>query len=267
MTNKNVYTKKNLRIIRIISLAILILISITTPLKMYGYYQEMKVTEYTIVEAIMGVLSIALNILLITTSAILVRYPQKFFIIGIVALAYSLGMSLWDSEAIMSLLMLCVTFSTLLLRSNFTREKKKIIIIFAFIYLLELLFPLRQGLDVFLTLLTQKAGTSLLLGIIFFFSFEYTKQISNREASKDKVLNLAAFKGLERSDMYLLKQVLDNKKYKEIADSIHGSEGALRNKLSKIYKVLEVGDRIGFLTIYSGYELIYEPEQSETVTN
>ena len=103
MTNKNVYTKKNLRIIRIISLAILILISITTPLKMYGYYQEMKVTEYTIVEAIMGVLSIALNILLIITSAILVKYPQKFFIIGIVALAYSLGMSLWDSEAIMSL--------------------------------------------------------------------------------------------------------------------------------------------------------------------
>ena len=67
--------------------------------------------------------------------------------------------------------------------------------------------------------------------------------------------------------MYLLQQVHDNKKYKEIAQSIHGSEGALRNKLSKIYKILEVGDRTGFLTIYSGYELIYEPEQSETVTN
>lgn len=61
--------------------------------------------------------------------------------------------------------------------------------------------------------------------------------------------------------MYLLQDVLENKKYKEITQKIHDSEGALRNKLSKIYKILEVGDRTGFLTIYSGYELVYEPEE------
>ena len=101
---------------------------------------------------------------------------------------------------------------------------------------------------------------------MFFFS-EYTKQVGKNLATKDKVLNLAEFKGLDRSDMYLLQQVLDNVKYKEIAQKIHGSEGALRNKLSKIYKILEVGDRTGFLSIYSGYELLYEPEAVNQTTN
>ena len=63
--------------------------------------------------------------------------------------------------------------------------------------------------------------------------------------------------------MILLQDIMTQMKYKEIATKIHGSEGALRNKLSRIYKILEVGDRTGFLTIYSGYELIYDPEAVE----
>ena len=163
--------------------------------------------------------------------------------------------------------MLCVTFSTLLLRGNFNNNKKKILLTFIILYLFELLIPLRQGFEIFINVFFQKIGTTILLGIIGFFSFEYCRQIFSNESTNEKIMNIAKFKGLDRSDMYLLQQVLDNKKYKEIAQSIHGSEGALRNKLSKIYKILEVGDRTGFLTIYSGYELIYEPEQSETVTN
>ena len=75
------------------------------------------------------------------------------------------------------------------------------------------------------------------------------------------------YPGLERSDLMLLQDVLNNMKYKDIAQKIHGSEGALRNKLSRIYKILEVGDRTGFLTIYSGYKLIFEPEYSDGATN
>ena len=99
--------------------------------------------------------------------------------------------------------------------------------------------------------------------ICIFFIYQFAKQNGVREGSKDKVLNLAQFKGLDRSDMILLQDIMTQMKYKEIAKKIHGSEGALRNKLSRIYKILEVGDRTGFLTIYSGYELIYDPEAVE----
>lgn len=267
MPKQHIYTQKNLKAIKLISLAILILISLTTPFKLYKMFKELETISYSTLEIILSIFSFLLNFLLIVFSAILIKFPQKLFLIGIEALAYSLGMSIFDSEAIMSLLMLCVTFSTLLLRGNFNNNKKKILLTFIILYLFELLIPLRQGFEIFLNVFFQKIGTSILIAIIGFFSFEYCKQIFSKESSNEKIMNIAKFKGLDRSDMYLLQQVLDNKKYKEIAQSIHGSEGALRNKLSKIYKILEVGDRTGFLTIYSGYELIYEPEQSETVTN
>ena len=109
----------------------------------------------------------------------------------------------------------------------------------------------------------MKIAITLILFIIVFFFYEFAKQEGIKEGVKDKILNLANYKGIDRSDLFLLQDILDNKKYKEIAQKLHGSEGALRNKLSRIYKILEVGDRTGFLSIYSGYKLVYEPEPTE----
>ena len=120
MTTKNIYNKKILMIIRIISLSILILLSITTPQKFYKTILILKEIECSNLEKIVELSSLLLNCLVIISSAILIKYPHKFFLIGIGALDYSLGMAIWDLEATMSLLMLCVTFCTLLLRNNFT---------------------------------------------------------------------------------------------------------------------------------------------------
>lgn len=267
MSGKYIYTNKNLTIIKIISLAVLILICYGTVNKFYNLIYNSNNNEYTIIDICLIILSFSLNFMLIIFSAIMLRYPQKFSLIGIESLVYSLAMSIIDSNSYLSLLMLCVTFSTLLLRNNFEKIKKKALISFILLYLFELLIPLREGLEVFLDVFFEKLGASVLLGFLLFFSCEFAKQQGIRANVKNKVLNLAQYNGIDRSDMYLLKDVLDNKKYKEIAQEIHGSEGALRNKLSKIYKILEVGDRIGFISIYSGYKLIYEPESETTVTN
>lgn len=216
MSGKHVYTHKNLKAIKIISLSILILMSLTTPFKLHKVLQELKTTSYSNLEIIVTIFSFSLSLLLIIFSAILIKFPQKFIFIGIESLIYSLGMTIFDSEAIMSLLMLCVTFSTLLLRSNLKKEKKKIIILFLFLYLFELFIPLRHGLQTFFECLTTRLGTTLLLGIIGFFSFEYVKQLLTKESLKERILNIATFKGLERSDMYLLQQVLDNKNIKKL---------------------------------------------------
>ena len=171
MPKQHIYTQKNLKAIKIISLAILILISLTTPFKFYKMFKELETISYSTLEIILSIFSFLLNFLLIVFSAILIKFPQKLFLIGIEALAYSLGMSIFDSEAIMSLLMLCVTFSTLLLRGNFNNNKKKILLTFIILYLFELLIPLRQGFEIFINVFFQKIGTTILLGIIGFFSF------------------------------------------------------------------------------------------------
>ena len=166
----------------------------------------------------------------------------------------------------MGIPMFTLCIATFAIRGFFLKNKKLKISIFAAFYIISLILPVFYD-DMFIEHLITKIAISFVMIIAIFFLIEYARQRGSIQATKDKTLNIASFKGLERSDMYLLEQVLDNKKYKEIAQSIHGSEGALRNKLSKIYKILEVGDRTGFLTIYSGYELIYEPEQSKKLTN
>ena len=132
--------------------------------------------------------------------------------------------------------------------------------IFIPVTLFEIFFQLTKGMEIFWIMTYQKLQIVFTVAISIFFFCQHQKQNTIKDLTKDKVLNLAAFKGLERSDLYLLEDVMNNLKYKEIAKKINGSEGALRNKLSKIYKILEVGDKIGFLTIYSGYKLIYEPD-------
>ena len=127
MNPKHIYTNKNLTIIKIISLAVLILICYGTVNKFYNLIHNSN-NDYTIIDICLIILSFSLNFMLITFSAIMLKYPQKFSLIGIESLVYSLSMSIIDSNSYLSLLMLCVTFSTLLLRNNFEKIKKKSLI-------------------------------------------------------------------------------------------------------------------------------------------
>ena len=209
------------------------------------------------------------NFIIIAIFIFLIFRPQKFILIGIIALWYSADNLLSTTPLpYMGIPMFTLAIATFAIRGFFLQNTKLKISFFASFYILCLLIPFFYDNNFAEDLITRIA-ISIVMLISFFFFTEFTKQRISKQATTNKILNIATFKGLERSDMYLLQQVLDNKKYKEIAQSIHGSEGALRNKLSKIYKILEVGDRIGFLTIYSGYELIYEPEPEkvEILTN
>ncbi|SEQ53076.1 hypothetical protein SAMN04487977_105124 [Treponema bryantii] len=267
MKQRSVYSKEVLLVVRYISLATLILLSYTTIKKLYICINSNFYASFDFQEKITEIFGFINNIIVIIFAGILIKHPQRFFLIGIGSLSYSIPLSIINSEPYMSLLMLFVAFSTGFLRLNTNKQKLQYVVLFILIYIFEFFFPLTQGFDCFREYALVKIAITLLLFIIIFFFFEFAKQQGVKEGVKDKVLNLAKYKGLDRSDMYLLQQILDNKKYKEIAQKLHGSEGALRNKLSKIYKILEVGDRTGFLSIYSGYELIYEPELIDTPTN
>ncbi len=187
--------------------------------------------------------------------------PQNFILIGIISLIAFIDNNIFTSGNYINIILYALFISTFLIRGWFNTYK---ILKYGFsilLYIIELLPSFFVHNEDYLSIFLTKIAFSILtLAVIFFFS-EYAKQTGIKAGSGTRTLNLASFKGIERSDMFLLQDVLNNMKYKDIAQKIHGSEGALRNKLSKIYKILEVGDRTGFLTIYSGYTLIYEPEE------
>lgn len=263
-----IYTKKFMKTVSIFAIFASVLLTFRTGMRIFDII--VNYPEYEILpkgQFIRYVSIIIGNLFFVGVFIFLIFSPQKFILIGLTALYFCIDNLLSNTQLpYMGIPMFTLCIATFAIRGFFLKNKKLKISIFAAFYIISLILPVFYD-DNFIEHLITKIAISFVMIIAIFFLIEYARQRGSIQATKDKTLNIAYFKGLERSDMYLLEQVLDNKKYKEIAQNIHGSEGALRNKLSKIYKILEVGDRVGFLTIYSGYKLIYEPEQSETVTN
>ena len=53
-------------------------------------------------------------------------------------------------------------------------------------------------------------------------------------------------------------KVLENEQYKNIARTVYKAPGTIRNRLNKIYDILGVMDRMGFISTYLGYEIVFE---------
>ncbi len=265
---QNLYTKKFIKLISIFAIIASLLLAVRTVERIWDLIKNPEDYELMSIKLLIkSYFLIVENIIFIVLYIFLIFNPQRFIIIGITALFYSIDNLLSSVQLpYMGVPMFTLCIGTFAFRGFFNTHKKIKIGIFAFIYIVSLFLPIFYDPE-FVEHITSKIAITLVTILSMFFFSEYTKQVGKNQATKDKVLNLAEFKGLDRSDMYLLQQVLDNVKYKEIAQKIHGSEGALRNKLSKIYKTLEVGDRTGFLSIYSGYELLYEPEAVNQTAN
>lgn len=261
MIIKNIYSKKTLNVIRIIASATLILLLLTTCNKIHEFIITGFYNTYEQSYKNARIITFLLNCIIIIFSAILIKQPHRFLLISIASLLFSIVDEIYNTDSYSSFLMLAVAIATFLFRFNYKSHKKLALIVFIPVILFEFLFQLTKGSAIFVEMTFQKIEFLFTFGISTFFFCEYSKQNVMRETIKDKVLNLANYKGIERSDLYLLQDVMNNVKYKEIAKKINGSEGALRNKLGRIYKILEVGDKMGFLSIYSGYTLIYEPEK------
>ena len=75
---------------------------------------------------------------------------------------------------------------------------------------------------------------------------------------KDKVLNIADYPETTERDAKWLTLVQQGVKYEAIAIDYELTLGTVQNRLNKIYHILETGDRIGFLSIYSNAQIIYK---------
>lgn len=47
-------------------------------------------------------------------------------------------------------------------------------------------------------------------------------------------------------------------RYKPFLQKLSRTEGIVRNRLNKIYDILGVMDKTGFLTTFTGYEIVFE---------
>ena len=121
-------------------------------------------------------------------------------------------------------------------------------------YLITVLFYMRSGWAFFVTQLLDILQILMVTGCIIFIMFEYMKA----QSVPDKVLNIAEYPETTERDAKWLTLVQQGVKYEAIAIDYELTLGTVQNRLNKIYHILETGDRIGFLSIYSNAQIVYQ---------
>lgn len=251
MRNK-LYDKHTQSIIRGIAITCALFLSII---------QAVSISKTSIFSDFYQFLKFSENSVVILLSIFLSLYPHKLGFMSIASFLYAISCTVFEVDNTMGVFMYFLGISTLYVRGFFIRKKRLKISFFTIIYILMLLSEVRFNLNDLYKGIMLKLGYSIVYATSVFLISSY---LYNTENSITKILNLANFPGLNSNDIPMLQKVLENKQYKEIGMDLSRSEGTIRNRLNKIYDTLGVMDRIGFITTYTGYKIVYEEKSTVT---
>ncbi len=201
------------------------------------------------------------NGIVIILGILLVFYPYRLEYMAIASFIYCLECLVFEVRNPMGICMFFLGIVILYIRGFFIKYTINKLII-SIIVLLGLLFSrLHFGMGIFLDTITENIGYILVLSILVFLIVQFHQ--SKLDSIRIKTLNLAEYPLLNETDILLLQKVLENKQYKIISAELLRSEGTIRNRLNKIYDILGVMDRTGFITTYTGYKIVFDKDKKE----
>ena len=243
---KSFYSKQFLRFIR---LASVIFIGILLYLTGHAVYDVFFLKDYTcIFGLICGPLSIAILIFVVAR-------PEKLALFVPPLILYSFSNATGNANPAFPIVFLELAAVLLWIRGFFNSHRLPKISILILFYLITVLLYLRAGWTHFAEQLLDILQILLITLCIIYIMYEYMKAQS--QTVKDKILNIADFPETTERDAKWLTLVQQGVKYEAIAIDYELTLGTVQNRLNKIYHILETGDRIGFLSIYSNAQIIY----------
>lgn len=257
---KNLLLKKEfllgIKIISIISALLLTIVETSNQISRPVFTTDFVIDFYSL-EQLIG------NSIVILIFLYLTLKPHKLEFLSITSFYYSFMGITFDLDNPMGVCMFLLGVTVLYIRGYFISKKKRKCIVLAVLYIVMICSSIHFGLSEFLDSLLNKLGYTLALSIIFFLlvSCNYNLHFSGDQTKR--VLNLSNYPELVEKDVSLLKKVLENKQYKVIALDVSRSEGTIRNRLNMIYDVLGVMDRMGFISTYMGYEIVFKDEKKK----
>lgn len=254
MRYKVVYTKFALRFFRIISLCCSLFLLST---EIWGIYKGALRSILTAEKIDYDLLfNLLFNGIVTIFFVLLIFWPQKFGLLAVIALIYSVSIIPFEPRNYMGILMFFLGTVLLFVRGFFKKHKKTKLIIFSIFLLSLFIAQVRFGFYNFINYLITDIGVLLVIGLITFFLYAY---FTNTLVSEDKKLNIALFKNLNERDCRILKRIQTGEKYSTIAKEENITEGTLKNRLHFVFETLETGDKRGFLSLYEDWKLFYGP--------
>lgn len=195
------------------------------------------------------------NIVCLIFFIILLFVPKHFVIFSIISFLYSFKIILVDTVAkypIGQLLYLMGTACLVYLGFFRYHRLPKIITTILVNYIL-VFHSIRFGTDALIMSLITTFGYTLVFFITLFFAASFFRFLYTTKHAR--IWDLSQYPELTKRDKEWLKQILEEKRYEEIAAESGITVGTLKNRMHQIFNVVGIDDRISLLATYGGYEV------------
>ncbi len=242
---KSLYSKSFLRFIRIVSV---LFIGILIYLTGHAVYDVLILHDYPcLFGMIFGPVSIVVLFFIIAK-------PEKLALFVPSLLYFSITNSIGNSNPAFPVILMELAVILLWIRGFFKNHKALKICGILLLYLGPFFSGIRFGKDFFFSRAFDTIQIIPITFCIIYILYEYMKA----QSSKDKILNIADYPETTQRDAQWLTLVQQGVKYEAIAIDFGLTLGTVQNRLNKLYHILETGDRIGFLSIYSNAKILYQ---------
>ncbi|MCR4734159.1 MAG: LuxR C-terminal-related transcriptional regulator [Treponema sp.] len=200
-------------------------------------------------------INILINFFVIFLLVITAVFPTKIEILSIICFIYSVIILIFEPENQIGNLMFLAGVEILHIRGFFIKKKFIKNSIFFGIYLLLVFTEIRFGFSRFFIILLEKIAYLIIMLInltctILYYHFYYEKKTSPG-------FYINQFQELNIRDAEWLVLIQNRKTYKEIASKYNISEGTVRNRMNRIFKIIKCGDKIGFINLYGDYKIFF----------
>lgn len=239
------YSPSVLLIFRIFSIFASLILIYSNIMKLINFEKNALVIQALIINFFCIILFIFVSI-----------FPTKIALCSAVAFLYAFIILFNEPENNMGIFMFYLGISSLSAR-GFFNNYAKIKYIISYVILLGLvLTEFRFGSDIFLQSFLDKTGFSFVYFVSIFFIQAYKTDMFKVLEEKE-ILDLKKYDKLTKRDAEWLVKVINKEKYESIAIEEQLSLGTVKNRFKYIYKELNVGDKQGFLSIYSDSKICF----------
>ena len=250
-TKQHIYSKLFLNIIRISGIAATLLLSISILYRIIDFKDiQNQIGSFS------SIFTILQNVILIIPCILLAFYPEHLEIISLLSFIFALSCS-FDICNPMAPLMFMLSISTFAYRGLYQKHKHfKIIltvVVGIFIFFIDFRFGLKNGF----ASLTTKMAYSFVAGLSIIFASQF---YSHSQKTNRKVLVISKYPELTKRDCEWLNKIKDGMKYDAIAIEDGLASSTVKNRLREIYKIIECGDRQGFVSLYRDWEVIFNED-------
>ena len=249
MNRPKIYSKHFLTFIRISGIIAIFLICISLIYRIKDYSEILEMIGTFEANFI-----IAQNIILTIPCILIIFFPEHLEIISILSFLFAMSCS-FDYCNPMSPMMLLLSIASLFYRGLYRKHKKLKIVMTIIVCLFFFLFDFRFGSNKGIASFITKVAYSFVVFLIAFFLTEF---FSLSGTSENKILIISEYENLTQRDADWLIKVKNGIKYDAIAIEDCLALSTVKNRLREIYRILQVGDKQGFMSIYGDWTIVFE---------